>query len=150
MNMHRTPAMVLALALAACNGNTPQDPASAPEPPESAREHRKADGTMNKIDAGLEAYAAQAESDLAHRLEIDASDIELIEAQFVRWPNSALGCPEPDMMYTQALVTGYRIRLVADGRPYHYHGARDKPPFYCPAERVSPPAADSGNSNDLR
>ena len=40
MNMHRTPAMALVLALAACNGNAPQDRAGAPESPESAQERR--------------------------------------------------------------------------------------------------------------
>ena len=149
MSMHRTPVMALVLALAACNGNAPQDRAGAPESPESAQERRTEAGTMRKIDAGLEAYAAEAESDLARRLEIDATEIELVEAQFVTWPDGALGCPEPGMMYTQALVPGYRVRLVANGNSHHYHGARDKPPFHCPAERVSP-AADSEASSDVR
>lgn len=105
---------------------------------------------MKEIDPRLEPFAAEAAIALARRLEIDEAEIELAEAQFVTWPNSALGCLEPDTMYTQALVPGYRIRLIANGRSHHYHGARDRPPFYCPAERVSAPAADSGESKNLR
>lgn len=105
---------------------------------------------MKEIDPRLEPFVAEAASDLARRLKIDEVEIELAEAQFVTWPNSALGCPEPDIMYTQALVPGYRIRLIANGRSHHFHGARDRPPFHCPAERVSAPAAGSGESKDLR
>lgn len=104
---------------------------------------------MKEIDARLAPFAAEAASDLARRLEIDEAEIELDEAHFVTWPNSALGCPEPDMMYTQALVPGYRIRLIANGRSHHYHGARDRSPFHCPAERVRAPAAASGESKDV-
>lgn len=101
------------------------------------------------IDPQLEPFVSQARQDLARRLEVDEAEITLVDAGFVTWPNSALGCPEPDMMYTQALVSGYRIRLRADGALHHYHSARDRPPSHCPTDRVTEPAAGSANSKDV-
>lgn len=101
------------------------------------------------IDPQLEPFVSQAVDDLARRLDIDKAEIIVIDAGFVTWPNSALGCPEPDMMYTQALVPGYRIRLRADGALHHYHGAEDRPPSHCPADRVTDPAAESAGTKDV-
>jgi hypothetical protein len=47
---------------------------------------------------------------------VGPEDIEVVVAEEVTWPDGALGCPEPDGMYTQALVEGYRIVLEVDGR----------------------------------
>lgn len=102
-----------------------------------------------EMDSRLESHVEQASNDLADRLEIDNKKIKIAEARFVTWPDGALGCPEPGMMYTQALVPGYQIRLIANGKSYHYHGARDRPPFRCPTERVTPPAADIETRNDV-
>lgn len=150
MNARPAPVLALALALAACNGDVPEEGTGASGAAEIPAQPRKEARTMNQVDERLEPLAAEAASDLARRLEIDKSEVEVAEALFVTWPNSALGCPEPDMMYTQALVPGYRIRLVASGNSYHYHGARDKPPFYCPTERVRAPAAGNGNLRETR
>ena len=81
----------------------------------------------------------QAKNELAERIDVDVADIEVSVAEFVTWSNGAVGCPEPDMAYTQALVPGYRVLLMADGQTYHYHGARDRDPFFCPAERAGQP-----------
>ncbi len=139
--------LMLAIGLAACEDGGQGQQTGAPDSAAPGQQSGK-EATM-KIDSRLEPYIERAISDLADRLEIDANEIELVEAQFVTWPDGALGCPEPGMMYTQALVPGYRVRLVANGNSHHYHGARDKPPFHCPVERVSP-AADSEASSDVR
>lgn len=131
---------ILALGLAGCNAGVPDEAGETP----GAREKLNM-----SIDPQLEVFVSQARSDLARRIEIDAADITVIDAAFVTWPSSALGCPEADMMYTQALVPGYRIRLRADGALYHYHGANEKPPSYCPAERVTDPAAGTRNPKDV-
>jgi len=147
----RTPALLLALAIAACDTGVREDRTGPQEPPTATRKNPEGTGTMTEIDPGLEAYADEAARDLARRLQIDEAEVELLEARFVTWPNSALGCPEPDMMYTQALVPGYRIRLAAEDNTYYYHGARDRSPFHCPAERVGAPAAGNPEkSGDVR
>ncbi|HKL52242.1 MAG TPA: hypothetical protein VJ908_13820 [Wenzhouxiangellaceae bacterium] len=131
---------ILGLALAGCTGDAPT---GAPDAPDGREEPSMG------IDPQLEPFVSQAREDLARRLEIDKTEITVIDAGFVTWPNSALGCPEPDMMYTQALVPGYRIRLRADGALHHYHGAEGRPPGYCPTDRVTEPAAASADSKDV-
>ncbi len=73
----------------------------------------------------------QAKQDLAQRLSVNSSQIELVSFQSITWPDGSLGCPQPGMLYTQALVEGYLIQLRAAGRVYEYHGARAGAPFLC-------------------
>src|SRR6056297_3764303 len=129
-----------ALSLSGCSGDAPTGGAVGPV----AKEERNM-----SIDPQLESFVSHARDDLARRLEIDEIRITVIDAEFVTWPNGAVGCPEPDMMYTQALVPGYRIRLRADGALHHYHGAEGRPPGYCPTDRVTEPAAASADSKDV-
>ena len=70
-------------------------------------------------------------ADAAERTGLAEEDIELEELSMVTWSDGALGCPEPDVMYTQALVEGYRIVLDAGGRELIYHGAMGEDPFLC-------------------
>lgn len=136
------------VALAACSNGGSQQPGGAADAPVPGPDAGK-EATM-KIDSSLEPHVDRAIADLADRLEIAESEIEVVEARFVTWPDGAVGCPKPGMMYTQALVPGYRIGLVANGTRHHYHGAHDRPPFHCPPERVGAPAAGSDESKDLR
>jgi hypothetical protein len=76
-----------------------------------------------------------AVDDLAQRLDVAPSSIEVVSAQAVTWPDGSLGCPEPDRMYTQALVDGFQIVLSADGEAFHYHASNDGEPFLCPEAR---------------
>jgi hypothetical protein len=83
-----------------------------------------------------------ASADLRTRVGPDV-DIEVVSHETVTWPDGGLGCPQPDMYYTQALVNGERIVLRADGVDYEYHSGQNQPAFYCPPDRVTPPAAGS-------
>jgi hypothetical protein len=62
-------------------------------------------------------------ADLARRQGLGASDVKVVSAQAVTWPNGALGCAKPGEMVTQALVPGYRVELEAGGKRYAYHAA---------------------------
>jgi len=62
----------------------------------------------------------QAMSDLAQRLGIATTEIEVVEVEEIQWNDASLGCPEPDMMYAQVLTPGYRIILSAQGQEYDY------------------------------
>ena len=128
--------IICALGLAGCSSGAPTDATETTD----AKEKRNM-----SIDPQLQSFVSQARSDLARRLETEEAEITVINAEYVTWPNSALGCPEPDMMYTQALVPGYRIRLRADGALHQYHGANDRPPSHCPTERATKPADVGGN-----
>jgi predicted small lipoprotein YifL len=72
-----------------------------------------------------------AKNDLAGRLGVDVADIEVTAYETVTWSDGSLGCPQPGMMYTQALVDGYLIQLMVDGQTYNYHGANGRDPFLC-------------------
>lgn len=81
----------------------------------------------------------QARADLADRLDVDESSIEVVSAESVTWRDGSLGCPEPGRFYTQALVEGSRITLDYEGDTYLYHADRDGAPFLCPEEQVKDP-----------
>jgi hypothetical protein len=56
----------------------------------------------------------------ADRTGIAAAEIEVIRAEQVTWPDGSLGCPQPDQMYTQALVDGYQVVVDAGGEELDY------------------------------
>lgn len=73
----------------------------------------------------------QAKADLAKRLSVDAAQVTVVSSSEVTWSDGSLGCPEPGMNYTQALVPGFRVILEAAGKQYHYHSGGTRPPFLC-------------------
>lgn len=75
----------------------------------------------------LEAILADARS----RLPTEAS-ITVVRDQAVTWSDGSLGCPEPGMMYTQALVSGYWVVLDADGQTLDYRAGSSGGFKYCP------------------
>ena len=78
-------------------------------------------------------------ADLADRIEVDADSIRVIEAGPVTWSDGSLGCPEPGVSYTQALVDGWRAILEHGDARYSYHAGSDGEPFLCDR-----PALDDG------
>jgi hypothetical protein len=79
-----------------------------------------------------------AVADLAGQLDLSPDDVTVVAAREVTWPDGSLGCPEPGMMYTQALVDGTLVVLEADGQRYEYHGGT--PLVLC--ENPKPPIGD--------
>lgn len=60
-------------------------------------------------------------ADAAKRFKVAESAVVLVRAERVTWPNAALGCPEPGMMYTQAVVPGFRVVAKTTGGELLYH-----------------------------
>jgi hypothetical protein len=79
----------------------------------------------------LQTLVGKAREDLARRRGLDLEDIDVLEAEPVVWPDSALGCPEPGMMYQQVVQEGTRIVLRAEGRRWRYHAGPRRDPFLC-------------------
>lgn len=50
---------------------------------------------------------------------------ELVSAEAVTFTDGALGCPEPGLSYTQALVDGMRVVVTAGGTTYDYRFGGD-------------------------
>ncbi len=74
---------------------------------------------------------SQAKEDLAERLGIQITAIELLKIEEVTWRDGSLGCPQPEMLYTQALVNGSLIQLFHKDTVYQYHSGRGGQPFLC-------------------
>jgi hypothetical protein len=131
--------IVLSLALAACGEQ--EDPVLEQPPIDDliGEDDPDAEPPAEDDGAGDDGAAGGSDSreitiataDAAERAGVAASDVTFVSFEMVTWPDGSLGCPEPDMMYTQALVEGYRIVLEADGERYTYHGALGEDPFHC-------------------
>ncbi len=74
---------------------------------------------------------AYAIADLAGRLGIDEEIVVVAQQSEVIWNDGSIGCPQPGMFYTQALVDGVQIILEVDGEQYDYHAAASRAPFLC-------------------
>jgi len=85
----------------------------------------------------------QAKDNLASRLAIPVAEISMISFEEVTWPDGSLGCPHPDMKYTQVPVDGSRIILAVGDRRYEYHsGGSKKTPIELDLETINPPPGD--------
>ncbi len=63
---------------------------------------------------------AEIKADVVERAGVEESAITVVRSQAVTWSDGSLGCPQPGMNYTQALVDGYWVVLEADGVFYDY------------------------------
>jgi hypothetical protein len=139
---------LLALALGGCGGSSQAGSEQHPELPLASPtkeplstlipvQPTKGDNTQmtqslpTPLASGLEGLVEKAKEDLAQRLSISVSQINLVEATPVTWPDGSLGCPQPDMVYTQVQVDGLLIRLGVDDRVYEYHSGGNRAPFLC-------------------
>jgi len=112
-----SPILLLALALASCAsplaGSPSPDASSDPSrpavsPPELA--------TIPPSDAPVTGEVpseimADLVADAAERTGEESDAIEVVQAAAVTWTDGSLDCPEPGMLYTQALVDGYHVIL---------------------------------------
>jgi hypothetical protein len=112
------------VALAACAADAPPGPGPSQE------------AVMTTLQSMTEAALADA----ARRTGIKSTDLKVLSAEAVTWPDGSLGCPQPGMMYTQALVPGFRVRIEAGEEVLDYHAGRSGQPVLCPAARARDPA----------
>lgn len=83
------------------------------------------------VPAEAETLVRLAKADLAERLGVGVETIELAGLEAVEWPTTALGCPQPGMLYAQVITPGYRIELSHGGITYSYHSDRGSRIVYC-------------------
>ena len=131
IHMGKTAVATLLLAmLAACGGEA--EPPGAEQsttlamPSTTESENTVPDDQLPIVDPAID--------DLAGRLGAPPEDIEVVTAEEVTWPDGSLGCPEPGMSYTQAMVEGSKVTLQYEDRFYVYHAGDDAQPFLCPSE----------------
>ena len=70
-------------------------------------------------DAELPPVAAlEAQKALAARLNIDVEAVTIVAFEPAEWPDGCLGLAEAGEMCTMALVSGWRVELIAEGETY--------------------------------
>ena len=147
-SMHQlTSAAAAGLMLIAMTACAPERAATSSADADTAREmemEMEMPDSQDQID--IESVIDAAKAAFAERMAVALDAVEVISARRVTWGDGAVGCPEPGMMYTQALVPGFYVHLRSRGEDGFFHAARDGQPFYCPKDRSQPPV-DRG---DLR
>ncbi len=116
--------LFVAAGLSACAANRP---AAAP-------------GYTAPVNATLQSVTEAVLADASKRTGIEVAKLEVVESIVVTWPDGSLGCPEPGMNYTMALVPGYRIRIRADQQVLNYHASARGYWVFCPTGRAVDPA----------
>jgi hypothetical protein len=117
------PGLALLFALAAC-AQPGADPSTAVVP-SAVVDESEADAAQPSIPITevpgevLEAIVADA----ADRAGVERDEVDITTAEAVTWSDGSLGCPEPGMMYTQALVPGYRVVVQAGGEEMSFHAS---------------------------
>ncbi len=116
----------MALALAACAGGSgaPDSPSPSAEPsrpvasaPDLETPPPSDEPVTGEIPAAI---MADILADAASRSGEEPDAIDVIQAASVTWNDGSLGCPEPGMSYTMALVDGYHVILDAAGEELDY------------------------------
>lgn len=134
----RTLILALAVVVAACGADTPDTIPTIPDTGDAVTQPPGEGPTQGNP------TVAAAIADLAARLGVAESEITVVSHRSVTWSDGSIGCPEPGMMYTQALVEGSLTILEVDGTEYSYHAADGDRPFLC----ENPTAPLEGGSSD--
>ena len=124
---------ILLLALTGCSGGTMSTPPDGPSEPPSQGTPSEPSMSPSSPPGVPAARWAAIEKDLASR-GVDATPT-LVSAEAVTWRNGALGCPQPGMQYTQALVDGMQVIVEAGGRQYDYRFGTGDRPLLCQGGR---------------
>ena len=83
----------------------------------------------------LEPILAEA----AKLAKVPREKLVIVRAESVVWNNGSLGCPEPGMMYTEALVNGYWVVIDAGGKTYDFRVGGGGSFRLCPEGLGQPP-----------
>lgn len=111
-------AALIPVLLAGCNsdpaeGGAPGDPQYvAGQAPAVSANGDERDVATRAIDA------------LAAHLGIAKAEILVDTVRAVEWPDSSVGCPQPDQAYLQVITPGHKITLRAKGQIHVVHEAR--------------------------
>ena len=135
-------ALGLLLALTGCEDSASEQKPLPGAKPQIAAPPQSQAATERKMTR--QEQVIYCHSDLAESLKLEPEEVSLSGATPVTWRSGALGCPEPGMNYTQALVPGIWIMMKAGNKAYRYHAAQGGQPFYCPDERAEPPVTGPG------
>jgi hypothetical protein len=114
--------LLLAVTLAACTSGAASSATPSATAPASAVTSSGAPTPAASVSVPS-AVLAPLIADAASRTGIAGESITVVEAEAVTWPTGALGCPTPGDAYTQALVNGWRVILLAGGTRIDYRAS---------------------------
>jgi hypothetical protein len=86
-----------------------------------------------------------ARADAAQRSGLPQAQLQLVSMESVTWADGSLGCPRPGMLYTQALVPGYRVKLQVGREVWDYHASERGGVVLCPPGQAQAPGPGSRN-----
>jgi hypothetical protein len=97
-----------------------------------------ADASSQSLPVGLR---EGVRADAARRAGVQSDQVRIVRAEAVTWADASLGCPQPGMGYTQALVSGWRLVVDGGGTPMIYHANQAGTRWLlCDAGRAQVPA----------
>jgi hypothetical protein len=79
-------------------------------------------------------------ADIARLAGVPVSEVTIISAQEMTFSDGSLGCPQPGMVYTQAIVDGYKIIAEAGGTTFDVRGSGRTFRVCSPAAKPAPSA----------
>jgi hypothetical protein len=83
--------------------------------------------------------------EVAALARVGPDQVAIARAESVVWSDGSLGCPEPGMMYTQALVNGYWVVIDAAGQKYDFRVDSRGNFRLCPPGQGQPPSQSAAN-----
>jgi hypothetical protein len=105
-------------------------------PSETPRESAQASRVESQVP---EAILGPILNEAAKLANVPPQQLVIVRAEAVVWNDGSLGCPEPGMEYTQALVNGYWVVINATERTYDFRVGRNGSFRLCPQGRGHPP-----------
>ncbi|MDQ6881680.1 MAG: hypothetical protein M3150_06270 [Pseudomonadota bacterium] len=84
-----------------------------------------------------------ARADAAQRSGLAPAQFQVVAAESVTWADGGLGCPRKGMLYTQALVPGYRVQLKVGKEIWDYHAGERGGLVLCATGQSQEPVPDS-------
>lgn len=117
---HLAAVAIVCVSSAACS-RAGDDASAEPLPSTASRSFEEVPAESSSTGQVPEGLLADLIADAASGAGIDPSEVEVVEAEAVTWNDGSLGCPEPGMSYTQALVPGYRVVIEIEGELLHFH-----------------------------
>ncbi len=96
---------------------TGPDRSDTEKQPESVTQPDKETTVVGEVPHGMLLPVLE---DAAAHAGAAADALLVVRAEAIEWPDGSLGCPEPGVVYTQAVVPGYWVELVSGDDRYDY------------------------------
>jgi hypothetical protein len=69
---------------------------------------------------------------IAEDLGVPPETVQVVSVEPRNWPDTSLGCPQPDMLYAQVVTPGYLVLVDVSGKRIEYHADERSTVVRCP------------------